>query len=72
MILNEDNALENIWIIYIVFGCLTLGYYMYYNLFAAFIYAGITLELALRVLDFFVKSALHWAFQRRRPTLAAI
>jgi hypothetical protein len=72
MILNEDNGLENTWIIYTVFACLTFGYYMYYNLFTAFVYAGITLELSLRVLDFFVKSALHWAFRRRHPTMAAI
>jgi hypothetical protein len=72
MLLNEDNALENIWVIYIVFAILTLVYSVWYNLFSAGLYAGITLELALRLIHFFVEFALVWAFRRRHPTMVGI
>ena len=72
MLLNEDNALENTWVIYIVFALLTVVYCIWYNLFKSMVYAGITLELALRAVGFFVESALTWAFRRRRPTMTAV
>jgi len=72
MLLNEDNALENTWVIYIVFALLTGLYCVWYNVVSAMVYAGISLEIVLRLLEFFVQSALVWAFRRRHPTLAAI
>jgi hypothetical protein len=72
MLLNEDNALENTWVIYIVFTLLTGVYCVWYNLFKSMVYAGITLELVLRILKFFVESALTWAFRRRHPTMTAV
>lgn len=72
MLLNEDNALENTWVIYIVFAFLTMVYSVWYNLFSAAVYAGISLEIALRFIEFFVQSALVWAFRRRHPTMTGI
>ena len=72
MLLNEDNALENTWVIYIVFGLLTMVYCVWYNIVSSMVYAGISLEIILRLLEFFVQSAVMWAFQRRHPTMAAI
>ena len=72
MLLNEDNALENTWVIYIVFALLTVLYSLWYNLLKAMVYAGITLELVLRIVEFFVQSAVMWAFRRRRPTMTGI
>ena len=72
MLLNEDNALENTWIIYIVFALLTGLYCIWYNLFKSMVYAGISLEIVLRIIEFFVQSALVWAFRRRHPTMVGI
>ena len=72
MLLNEDNALENTWVIYIVFGLLTMLYCVWYNLFKSMVYAGISLEIILRLLEFFVQSAVMWAFRRRHPTMTGI
>jgi uncharacterized membrane protein YqjE len=72
MLLNEDNALENTWIIYIVFAILTGLYCIWYNLFKSMVYAGISLEIVLRIIEFFVQSALVWAFRRRHPTMVGI
>jgi len=72
MLLNEDNALENTWVIYIVFALLTGLYCVWYNVVSATLYAGISLEIILRLLEFFVQSAVMWAFRRRHPTMAAI
>jgi len=72
MLLNEDNALENTWVIYIVFALLTGLYSIWYNLLSATVYAGISLEIALRLVEFFVQSALIWAFRRRHPTMTAV
>jgi hypothetical protein len=72
MLLNEDNALENTWVIYVVFAFLTMIYCVWYNVVSSMVYAGISLEIVLRLIEFFVQSSLMWAFQRRHPTLAAI
>ena len=72
MLLNEDNALENAWVIYVVFGLLTMVYCIWYNLFKSMVYAGISLEIVLRIIEFFVQSSLMWAFRRRHPTMTAI
>ena len=72
MVLNENNALENTWVIYIVFTFLTMVYCIWYNLFSAALYAGISLEIVLRLLEFFVQSSLIWAFHRRHPTMTGI
>ena len=72
MLLNEDNALENTWVIYVVFGLLTMVYCIWYNLFKSMVYAGISLELVLRIIEFFVQSSLMWAFRRQHPTMTGI
>ena len=72
MLLNEDNALENTWVIYVVFAFLTMVYCVWYNVVSSMVYAGISLEIVLRLIEFFVQSSLMWAFQRRHPPLAAI
>jgi hypothetical protein len=72
MVLNENNALENTWVIYVVFALLTGVYCIWYNLFSAALYAGISLEIVLRLLEFFVQSSLIWAFHRRHPTMTGI
>lgn len=72
MLLNEDNALENAWVIYVVFGLLTMVYCIWYNLFKSMVYAGISLEIVLRIIEFFVQSSLMWAFRRRHPTMTGI
>ena len=72
MLLNEDNALENTWVIYLVFALLTGLYCVWYNLVSATVYAGISLEIILRLLEFFVQSAVMWAFRRRHPTMTAV
>jgi hypothetical protein len=72
MLLNEDNALENTWVIYGVFALLTMVYCVWYNLFKSIVYAGISLEIVLRILEFFVQSAVMWAFRRRHPTMTGI
>lgn len=72
MLLNEDNALENTWVIYVVFAFLTMVYCVWYNLFKSIVYAGISLEIVLRIIEFFVQSAVMWAFRRRHPTMTGI
>ena len=72
MLLNEDNALENAWVIYSVFVLLTMVYCIWYNLFKSMVYAGISLEIVLRLIEFFVQSSLMWAFRRRHPTMTGI
>jgi len=72
MLLNEDNALENTWVIYVVFAFLTMVYCVWYNVVSSMVYAGISLEIVLRLIEFFVQSSLMWAFRRRHPTMTGI
>ena len=72
MLLNEDNALENTWVIYVVFAFLTMVYCVWYNVVSSMVYAGISLEIVLRLIEFFVQSSLIWAFHRRHPTMTGI
>ena len=64
ILLNEDNAIKNIWLIYTILAVITGIYSIWYNILKAIVYAGITLELVLRFLKFFVDSMLDWAAER--------
>ena len=71
LFLNEDNAFENLWILYIIYAILTGLYSFYYNPFTAFLYAGITLEINLRVFEYTTGTTLRQIFRRRHPTMVA-
>jgi hypothetical protein len=71
ILLNEDNAIQHMWLIYTILAVITGVYSIWYNILKAIVYAGITFELVLRFFKFFVESMLDWAAQRRNHLVVA-
>ena len=71
LFLNEDNALENLWILYIIYAILIGFYSFYYNLLTAFLYGGITLEISIRIFEYTTGTTFRQLFRRRHPTMVA-
>ena len=49
LILDETSTVKNLWKFYLIYAILTGIYYIFMNFMKAFLYAGITLEILLRL-----------------------
>ena len=49
LLLDEGNTIQNLWKFYLIYAILTGIYYLFMNFMRAFLYAGITLEIIMRL-----------------------
>jgi hypothetical protein len=71
MLLNEDGDIQNVLYLYVAYSLLTLLYMFQNNIGHSLVYAGVTLEIILRGIEWLSATMIRRMFYRRHPTMVA-
>ena len=71
ILLNEDGDINNVLFLYIVYVLLAGLYMLQYSIVHSILYAGITLEIILRIIEWLSVAIIRHMVYRRHPTMVA-